>query len=401
MHQNEKARLWNGSYILILALSGITSTGFNMVTPILAKYVINMGATVALAGVIAGMFSITALFARPFAGFSSDKFNKKTILILSTVLLAISTLCYGTTTNVYAIFIFRFIHGVAFAFSGTANTSLCTAFIPKERMGEGIGFMGLSFILATAVGPNLGILISGKLGYNYVFYASAILILIAAVLMNFIKYVPSGQSVSHSEGLKFTAKNLIAKELLIFAVLAAFFSLMNGLISSFLVLLGDERHITGIGYYFTVNALVLLIIRPLSGKLLDRKGLAFIAYPSYILAILAAILLGASSALWMVVLAGVFYALGQGSCQPAIQVACVKKLGPARVGVATSTYFIGADIGQGLGPILGGAAAGSLGFSSVFYGGGFMLLVGLLVFYFYSKKADSKVVHHNNEEAGL
>jgi MFS family permease len=385
MLQNKTNSLWNGSYILLLIISALTGIGFNMVNPILAKYVINMGATVILAGILSGMFSITALFARPFAGFSSDKFNKRNLLILSTVLLAVSTLCYGVTTNIYVLLIFRVIHGIAFAFSGTANTSLCTEFIPADRMGEGIGFMGLSYILSGAVGPNLGIIISGQYDYKYVFYASSALIIIAAALMNLINYVPSGQNTSRKKDLKLNAGNLIAKELLVFSVLSGFFSFSNGLISSFLVLLGDERHIAGIGYYFTINALVLLFVRPLSGKLLDRKGLAFIAFPAYILAIMAVILLGSSSALWTVLLAGVFYALGQGSCQPAIQVTCVKKLGPERVGIATSTYFIGADVGQGLGPILGGAAAESFGFGTVFYGSGIILLIGLIIFYLYKR----------------
>ncbi len=390
MHQNKTAGLWNSSYILLWIINALTSIGFNMITPILAKYLVNLGASVFLAGVIAGMFSITALFARPFAGFSSDKFNKKILLMMSAVLLAVSTLGYGVATDIYILFLFRIIHGIAFAFSGTANTSLAIAFIPKDRMGEGIGFMGLSYIMSAAVGPNLGINIAGRYGYKYVFLASSAIIFFAFALMSFVKYAPSGQSVSRNEVLNMKAGNLIARELLIFSVLAGFFSLMNGLISNYLVLLGDERHITGVGYYFTVNALVLLFVRPLSGKLVDRKGLAYIAYPSYILAIIAAILLGSSLALWMVLLASVFYALGQGSCQPAIQVTCVKKLGPERVGIATSTYYIGADIGQGLGPIIGGAVAGSFGFSTVFYGGGIMLFIGLLIFYLYTRNENSK-----------
>lgn len=386
MYQDKTTRLWNSSYILILILSAMTGIGFNMITPILAKYVIHLGANVALAGIIAGMFSITALFARPFAGFSSDKFNKKRLLLLSTILLGISTLCYGISSNIYVLIIFRIIHGIAFSFSGTANTSLCTTFIPKNRIGEGIGFMGLSYILSTAVGPNLGIMISEHFGYKFVFYAAFIIIMTAALIMTFIKNVPSEQVGSNSNKLKLEVNNLIAKELLIYAVMAGFYSLMNGFISNFLILLGDERHISGIGYYFTVNAIVLLFARPLSGKLLDKKELAFIAFPAYIISIIAAILLGASSALWMVLLASGLYALGQGSAQPAIQTTCVKKLGAERVGIATSTYFIGADIGQGLGPMIGGWVAGSFGFSSVFFGGGAVLFIGLLILYIYTKK---------------
>ena len=391
MHDNENGKLWNKSYLLILILSAMTSIAFNMITPILTKYVVSMGAKTVLAGVIAGMFSITALFARPFAGFSSDRYNKKKLLMLSTLLLGLATLCYGLSTSIPMLILVRIVHGVAFAFSGTANTSLCTTFIPKKRLGEGIGYMGLGYILSTAVGPNLGIVISQSLGYKYVFYLSFLIIMTAVLLMGFLKADPAPKSLNGSDGAKrkLEPSSLIAKELLIFAVLAGFYSLMNGFISNFLVLLGDERNISNIGLYFTINAMVLLLARPLSGRLLDKKGLAFIAFPSFILSIVAAVLLGSSQSLWMVLLASGLYALGQGSAQPAIQTTCIRKLGPERVGIATSTYFIGADVGQGIGPILGGAATDLFGFSSVFYGGAAVLFIGMLIFYFYNKKLGS------------
>lgn len=388
MQQDQTMKLWNRSYILVLVTSFLTSLGFFMIAPILVKYVVHLGASVALGGVIAGMLSIVALFARPFAGFLSDLFNKKTILMISTVILAFSILCYGITANLWILIVLRIVHGIAFSFSGTSNTSLSTSFIPKHRLGEGIGFMGVGYIFATAVGPNLGIQIASRYGYQHVFYAAAAVVLFAAFLMSFIRYSAkaSGKNATAPGTKRFSLENLLAKELLIYAVLAGFFSLMNGLISSFLVMLGDARHITGVGYYFTVNALVLLFVRPLSGKLLDKKGFTFIAFPAYLLAIAAAVLLGASNALWMILLAGICYALGQGSAQPMLQATCIKSLGPERVGVATSTYYVGADVGQGLGPIIGGTVVNAFGYGTLYYGGGIMLLAGMMILYLHTRK---------------
>ncbi len=377
-------KLWNKSYILILTLSIITSIGFAMITPIVVKYAISLGATVGLAGTIAGIFSITALFGRPVSGYISDRYNKKNIMILSTVMLAVSTLGYGISANASVLLFFRVLHGLAFSVSGTASISLGTAFIPQKRLGEGIGFLGMGYIIARAIGPNIGIFILDKYGYSYVFFAAFAIIALSAALMFTIKYkMPVSENiVEKKKKFKIKLSDLVAKELLVIAAIAGCFSMMNGLISSFLVNLGEEKNIIGVGIYFTVNAAVLLFIRPFAGKLLDKKGIAYIVYPSFILAILSAFFIGMANSLWMIIIAAVLYAVGQGSSQPALQTSCIKRLGPERVGVATSTYYIGADIGNGLGPMIGGAVAGAVSFSSVYFVGMGVLFLGMLLFHF-------------------
>ena len=44
----------------------------------------------------------------------------------------------------------------------------------------------------------------------------------------------------------------------------------------------------------------------------------------------------------------------QGAAQPSLQAGCINCVGRDRSGVATSTYFLGGDIGQGIGPMAGG-----------------------------------------------
>ncbi len=388
MPDHHQEKLWNSYFITILVINIFTSMGFSIVMPIVAKYAISLGATVAFAGVIAGFFSITALIGRPFSGVIADKFNKKYVMLFATVMLAVSTLGYGISTSTSMLLFFRILHGLAFSISGTASMSLGTAFIPHDRLGEGIGFLGIGFILSRAVGPNIGIVLLENYGYTSVFIAGFAIVALSAVMMLFIKYTHEKKESSKATGKKFKLKlsDMIAKEILMITVVVGTISVMNGLISSFLVNLSDEKGIVGIGIYFTVNAVVLLLIRPFSGKLIDKKRLAFIAYPAFILAIIAALLIGFSTSLWTILLAAVLYAIGQGASQPAFQATCIKKLGRNRVGVATSTYYIGADIGNGLGPMIGGVIAGSFGFSSVYFFGAIILLAGMALFFIYDKK---------------
>ncbi len=388
MPNNPKEKLWNSYFVTILIINTFTSMGFSIVMPIVAKYAISLGATVAFAGVIAGFFSITALIGRPFSGLIADKFNKKYVMLFATGMLAVSTLGYGISKSTSVLLFFRILHGLAFSVSGTASISLGTAFIPHDRLGEGIGFLGIGFILSRAVGPNIGIVLLENFGYSSVFIAGFVIVALSAIMMIFIKYTHEKEEKDEQSTEKFKLKfsDLIAKELLVLTIVVGSISVMNGLISSFLINLSDEKGIAGIGMYFTVNALVLLFIRPFAGKLIDKKGLAFIVFPAFTLAIVAAILIGLATSLWMILIAAFFYAVGQGASQPAFQATCIKKLGRKRVGVATSTYYIGADIGNGLGPMIGGVIAGSFGFSCVYIFGAGILLAGMMLFFFYNRK---------------
>ena len=61
-----------------------------------------------------------------------------------------------------------------------------------------------------------------------------------------------------------------------------------------------------------------------------------------------------------------------------------------RSGVATSTYFLGGDIGQGIGPMVGGfllaRIAGLAGYQVLFCFCGVLMLAARGYFFFYCKK---------------
>lgn len=93
------------------------------------------------------------------------------------------------------------------------------------------------------------------------------------------------------------------------------------------------------------------------------------------------IILANADSLPVIILSGALRAVGQGAAQPVLQAECVKKAGIERSGVAASTFYLGGDIGQGLGPIIGGVVAGMFGYASVFYVCVVLLVIAMIVFY--------------------
>lgn len=383
-NQPKVEALWTRSYIFLLILSMLTSTCFNMIAPVLTMYAVSIGMTLTVAGILAGLFSIVALVARPFSGFASDKFNRKNLMIIATLLIACSTLAYSFSSNTYFLFSARIVHGFGFAISSTVSIALASMFIPKGRMGEGIGYFGFGFIISTAIGPSLGLAVSDHFGYQVTFTVSAFILFITALLMTRIQYQLPKRIITH-EKFHFSLDQIIAKELIVISLFGGLFSLTNGLVTNFVALTGAERGIAHIGLFFTVTAFFMLLIRPFAGRLLDKKGLAIVLIPSFLLVSLGTFLLASADSLLIVLLAGILISFGQGAGQPSLMTECLNRFGTEKSGVASSTFFLGADIGQGIGPTIGGAISAAYGYGMMYYFSGVLLISGAIAFVCYNR----------------
>lgn len=360
----EPTKLWNKWYIIILLLSMVNHVASQLITPVVSKYAMSIGATMATAGTIAGLMSLAAMFARPFAGLSSDRINKKLIIAVAGAVMGVCMYFYSASKSVEMMAAVRFVHGIFFSFSTVALLAFNTMFIPKDKIGEGIGWSVVTTTLATAVGPNLGLWLVDHYGYKACFVAAAI----GTIIPNLCFLVVPNRQEPHVPGksAKFNMNDFISLQIFPFALLTGLFSCCNGIVNSFLTLLGDERGIEGVGVFFTAYSVILIVTRPITGKLYDQKGIKFIMYPSIALAALSMLLLGKATSTWAVLLAGVFKALGQGTGAPSIQAHCLKKLGRDKAGVVSSTCYMGNDIGNTVGPAIGGLIASRAGYGSMF-----------------------------------
>ena len=254
-------------------------------------------------------------------------------------------------------------------------------------MAEGIGYFGMGHVLSQIIGPNIGIFIRDIWGYRPLFILIAVMTVSAVLLLALLPYKDTTkQNKQNKHKQTGLLSSLIAKESLVYALIGGVFSLGNGVINAFLVLIGDERQITHITLFFSVNAFVLLFLRLFIGRLIDRKGLSLVVNIALIASFAAMLMIGFASALPMVLAASVFKAFGQGGGQISLQSACIKRVDAARVGVATSTYYIGADIGQGLGPIIGGRIASQYSYSVMFSCVALVILVATVAFNLYQRK---------------
>ena len=369
----EPVRLWNKWYTIILLLSMVSHASTQMVAPIVTEYAVSIGASLTAAGTVAGLMSLAALFLRPFSGRFSDKYNKKILITISGAAMGLCMYAYSAFHSVQMIAVVRILHGIAFSFFSVALMAFNTAFVPKDKIGEGIGWMVVTQTVSFAVGPNIGLWLVENVGYDACFLTAAV----GCVLPNVaILVVPYRQPAASQEGQKrFDINDYVSVRILPYAFLIGLFSGCNGIVNSFLSIIGTERGIANVGLFFAVYSVVMIATRPVTGKLYDEKGIKFILYPCIVMSAVSMVLLGFAHATWMIMLAGFLKALGQGSGVPSIQAHCLKQLGRDKAGVVSSTCYMGNDIGNALAPTIGGAIATAFGNGPMFAIVGVMIVI--------------------------
>lgn len=396
----EKERLWNPQYVALMVANIFAYFGFFMVSTMLIPYLTGDGVGLGdeAAGVIVGMFAITALVSRPFCGMMADRFNKIWLVRIATLLMAAGTFGYGLSKALPFIVLARVLHGVGFAINGTTLISLITQYVPRSKLGEGLGYFGLANVIASATAPGFGAILAEQIGMEKVFWIAGLMCAGEIVLLVAVKYPGVKRAVTQKVS-SVRIKDMVVVEALGYTCVSSTLSFSNGIVTAYLVPYGEELGIANISLYFTFNALAMFLSRPLAGKLMDKKGLYVVALPGMAITSASMFLFAVAGKFpegmfAAIMISSVLKALGQGAAQPSLQAASIKKAGKERSGSATSTFYLGGDIGQGIAPmiagvIVGNAATSLQGYVSSFYLTAVLIalaMLGLVFIYFHEKK---------------
>ncbi|AHF07094.1 MFS transporter [Desulfitobacterium metallireducens] len=372
-------KLWSRSFVLLIFLNFIMFMGFQILMPVLPVYARALGGNEATAGLVVGIFTISAVVVRPFIGKALDVFGRKKIFLMGFFFFCLFSLSYIAASTVLMLLSLRFFHGFGWGTTSTTANTVASDIIPRSRLGEGMGYFGLTSTLAMAIAPALGLFMiqHSRFGFEGVFTFSGIAFLIALGLSLGIRYPALQPQLGKSA--------LFEKSAFRSATIVSLLTMPYGSVVTFIALYAQQRGITNVGLFFTVYAFVLMISRPLFGRLSDQKGFGIAIVPGLFGVMLALFLLSQAKTLLFFLFAGAVYGLSFGAAMPALQAMSVQKVLPHRRGAASATYSTGFDLGIGLGSILLGTVAQVSGYSSMYLWAILPVMLALFIFFFPAK----------------
>lgn len=366
----KKEKLWTKEFLTVSVINFLLVLMFYLLMVTIGSYAkAEFDVSTSTAGLVSSIYIIGALFGRLAGGRISGDLGTKKTLWIGLIAFLLTSVLYFAVVNVSMLLINRLLQGVAVGLASTATGTIVAQILPPERKGEGIGYFSLSAILATAIGPFIGILLL-KLenGFTWMFVLNVALAIICLVFYAVVKIdVPIIRARSKEESTVSLLKKFIEPKALPISLIVLMIGFSYSGVMSFLSFYAEEINlVSAAGYFFLVYAVAVIFSRPFTGKLMDVRGANIVTYPSLLLFAVGMLLFSQATAGWMLLLSAILIGLGYGNFNSIAQTVAVKVTEPHRFGLATSTYFILLDMGLGLGPFVLGFVVPHIGYRAVF-----------------------------------
>lgn len=373
-------KLWTKDFLIISLVNFfLTLIFFLLMVTIGVHAVTAYGATTSEAGLVTGIFIIGTLVGRLFIGRLIDSIGRRKTLLIGLTFFTATILLYFVDFGVGFLLFTRFVHGLGMGLSSTATGTIVAQVIPAARKGEGIGYYSMSSTLATAIGPFVGLLMSQYTNFSTIFLLCLVIGLISLVSALTVN-VPEADNPSIVRG--FSPSSFVEPKALPIALIIAVAALSFSSVLSYINFYASELDLVeAASIFFLVYSIAVLLSRPITGRLMDARGANVVMYPAIaVFAVGLFVLSQATTAIGLLV-AGALIGLGFGNIQSGTQAIAVKAATPARMGMATSTFFIALDAGLGFGPYLIGLMIPLTGFSMLYLG--LAGVVALLLFLYH------------------
>lgn len=384
--KKQRKPLWTKAFLVTSLSNLLLFFSFQMLIPTIPTHISQLGGNDLQVGLVIGIFTISSLLTRPFAGRALDLLGRKHVLLVGLAICALTIAGYSYMAVITLILAARFVHGIGWGISTTSLGTVIADIIPPERRGEGMGYYGLSNTFAMALAPLTGLWIMQTYSFHRVLLISTLLAVLSLFSSLFISYAKPSKPlpVDKSAQRPKLIDRLWERTALLPSSLLLCTAICYGGIVTFITLYGLEAGISNVGWFFLCNASMVLIVRPITGVLFDRRGPEWVLLPGALFTIAGLLLLSYARTELGLAIAALCYGIGFGSIQPALQAWTIARAAPDRRGAANGTFFSANDLGIGLGAMVLGALANISGSYALMYRFSTLLILVFLLIYGWS-----------------
>ncbi len=379
------AALWFAQFTAIL--------GFSFAFPFLPVYLrVDLGVHSARelaiwTGVASGVTGLSMAVMSPIWGSLADRFGRKPMLLRATVAGAVFVMLMGLARGPIDLTVLRFLQGMT-AGTVTAAMALVAGETPRNRVGWALGLLSSAVAVGSSAGPLLGGVVGALFGLRATFLVGGCFLFLAVIpVLVLVRETPptarpkaAGSAVEALRAHGAGTLNAVALLIICVALMQIGFVGYQPLVVLRLVELlhSGATAVTGVG--FAIAGLAAAGGSILYPRFAHRFGYIRVITASGLLMLTAISVTGLAPSIPVIVASVGAAGLAYGAMSPAF----ASMLGlEAPVAVQARVYGASATataIGFGLGPLLSGGAAATVGVSrAILLIGMFPLLVAVLM----------------------
>ncbi len=265
--------VWSIALIYLVNRSG------EMVIPFMSVYLTSqLGFTKTQSGVVLFCFGLGAMIGSNIGGYLSDRIGNFKVMAISLAGMGVSLNCINFFNTFLPIASWMIVVGLFSSMFSPAAFSAVVAWGKPENQTRGYSLLRMAINLGIAIGPTIGGFVAHNAGYKWIFILDGMTCFIALFVL-FRVLGHRNQRVAKKAEKKKKVRSPYSDKVLIAFL---FFNLIN-MIAFFQILFSVPVYFkevvqldeTLIGFFFTVNGLLVLIFEMPLVYLIEKTGIYF------------------------------------------------------------------------------------------------------------------------------
>ena len=391
--------------LLILMINMfITMGGIGMIIPILPSYLEIFGVGGQVLGFLVAIFAFAQFIFSPVAGDLSDRYGRKSFIIGGLVVYGLSQIIFGLATDVWILFLGRFLSGVGAAFIMPPIMAYVADITTVEERGKGMGLIGAAISLGFMIGPGIGGFL-GDVDLHFPFYLAGVIAFASAlcsfiVLPNIKPQVRKEQKVQRENIIAQLARSVKTPYFVLLIVVFTFsFGIANfqATLSMFLTHKFDYTP-TDIAIVITLGGFAGVILQMfIVDHLFKRFGEMKVIFVNLIFAAITMLLMIYVSGFFVILVVTTIFQIATVFIRPAVNT-LISKFADTDQGFAAGMNNAYMSLGNMIGPALAGVLL-EWNMSSPFIFGTIILFGCLALAYVWTIKKAPQLMHAEVREA--
>ena len=336
-------RLFSPRFFLMCGFSFTVFLSAFQLLPTAPYRILDLGGTPAIAGLFLGFLTYASAFSAPLTGSLVDRLGPRRVLIVASLAITGFSLAYAVLPRVWMMLALVVVHGCFWSGLLTASGTYATAIIPAARRAEGIGYWGLSTVMATSVAPMIGLWVYGHGGWTAMCIESAGLNLVMATIAWLL---PADTVAAHPHRAMSLEWRILVLSCTLFL-----YAFGYGGITSFVALYTDANSVAPRALYFTLFSVTIILTRPFLGRFADRVGYRRVFVPALALVVTGFALLALGGSRPYLITSAIIFGLGFGSAYPVFLAHVMRHVDESRRGAMFGSIIGAFDTGIGTGSI--------------------------------------------------
>ena len=373
----------------ILCLSALFSAlGFSSVIPTVARFVVTdlNGGDVEV-GVALGVFSFSAVLARPWIGRLGDRRGRRLLIAGGSFITAAVLAAHAFADSYSTLLIARLLMGAVQGAFFVGTVTLTTDLAPEHRRGEAASYFSVAIYGGMAFGPWLGEWAVGRWGFDGGFLIGGLCMALAAIVACWLPDFVGSQHHEVVTKKQSAQSSLLYRSAIWPGIVMALGIMIFPALHGFMPKIMDERALGDAGPIYALYGLLVLVLRLLCSRLPDSLGTTRTAALALVGSSVGMAVMGSFVTRPGMFVGAAILAIGGSLLYPALMVAAVDGVPENERAQAMSTFTMFFELSGGIGgPVLGVVAWLSGTTVAAFYGAAVLAATGLPVLYAWKSK---------------